>query len=160
VVGDVRTYLHEQFHGLGECGNRLPWLFDRPDMLYSVLAMPNAFTDQPFEEESQHEMTPKRIHEYLSSRSSDPVLGQKNLGQGATRQPRRNGDLPGSWNITTTPSRVTWTSVDDDYGRESADADQLPLSMPSAPSRMAASKLARVFSGNREEAFETARTGA
>jgi len=35
-------------------------------------------------------------------------------------------------------------------------AGQIPLSMPSAPSRMAASKLASVFSGNAADACKTA----
>lgn len=38
-------------------------------------------------------------------------------------------------------------------------AGQIPLSMPSAPSRMAASKLASVFSGNAAEACEDGSMG-
>jgi hypothetical protein len=46
------------------------------------------------------------------------------------------------------------------YGRKGvcANTRKIPLSMPSAPSRMAASKLASVFSGNREDAFGTMST--
>jgi hypothetical protein len=35
-----------------------------------------------------------------------------------------------------------------------AEREGVPLSIPSAPSRIAASKLAMVFSGNREEAWK------
>lgn len=63
---------------------------------------------------------------------------------------------PGSWNMTTTSSADTWTSVDCGYEIETSETwgGELPLSMPSAPSRIAASKLASVFSGKRDDAWD------
>lgn len=67
--------------------------------------------------------------------------------------------LPGSWNITTTSSAETWTSEIRVTGKTTKERDQIPLSMPSAPSRMATSKLASVFSGYAAEACGAEVTG-
>ena len=59
--------------------------------------------------------------------------------------------------MMTTLSADTWTSAYGGYEGHLVAQDanlKIPLSMPSAPSRIAASKLASVFSGNREDALE------
>lgn len=75
-------------------------------------------------------------------------------GTGADDDERR-GNVHGSWNMMTTSSTDTWTSAHDGYGLRFGQTTRrckIPLSMPSAPSRIAASKLASVFSGYAAEA--------
>jgi hypothetical protein len=147
----LANHLHEQYHRLGERWDGLFRLLDRPNVLHAVRPIPVKLTNDACGRQQCGEFH-VRVSTHLSHPSSSQALRRRRQREAACAKALRTGVMEHDNNVVARNVDV-WSEGYALREQNRHYEERVPLSIPSAPSRMAASKLARVFSGNAADAY-------